>query len=303
VLIYCCPLHVRPLQDTTKNYHAEAAIQQLQQLIQLPWQSASLVMCHNTTSVQISRKGRVLVQTEKSKQAAVGKQDGISSSTSSGISSSSSSTPLKRGLAPVSGADGPILSTSSPAPAAAAAAASDGTAPAMYLQDDRVKAQPINGSVPDAFLQKIGLQTSDGRIKANMQVGWPRGLVIAVTWGHVCCSSSPKASLDGNKQAQMLPDDQGGLGQLVEWDWWSLVNIDQLWRVPLLLSGMESHIAQRKTSMPLLMVRQLKGIGPASLLPPPPLLRLPLTLRVHIAAAAAAAAAVSRPSSHRSMSS
>jgi hypothetical protein len=34
-----------------------------------------------------------------------------------------------------------------------------------------VKAVPINGSLADPFLFKIGLQTAEGRIKANMQVG------------------------------------------------------------------------------------------------------------------------------------
>ena len=40
----------------------------------------------------------------------------------------------------------------------------------LLLQHDRRKELPIDGTVADPFLQKIGLQTSDGRIKANMQV-------------------------------------------------------------------------------------------------------------------------------------
>jgi hypothetical protein len=40
----------------------------------------------------------------------------------------------------------------------------------LQLSHDRAKVQPIDGSVPDAFLQQIGLQTADGRVKANMQV-------------------------------------------------------------------------------------------------------------------------------------
>jgi hypothetical protein len=40
----------------------------------------------------------------------------------------------------------------------------------ISLQHDRVKVTPINGSVAEPFLYKIGLQTADGRIKANMQV-------------------------------------------------------------------------------------------------------------------------------------
>jgi len=37
------------------------------------------------------------------------------------------------------------------------------------VEHDRWKDWPIPASLPDPFLQKIGIQTSDGRIKADMQ--------------------------------------------------------------------------------------------------------------------------------------
>jgi hypothetical protein len=142
------------LQDTTKNYAPQEAAGQLQQLLRLPWSSGSLQTLSATTNIQISRKGKALLQTQLNPATTTA---GSAASLSSCGSSSS------RGLAPA---------------AAAAAAAGDGASGGLIsLQHDRAKALPINGSIPDPFLQRIGLQTADGRIKASMQVG-----VTLVCW-------------------------------------------------------------------------------------------------------------------------
>jgi hypothetical protein len=134
------------LQDTTKNYAPQEAAGQLQQLLRLPWSSGSLQTLSATTNIQISRKGKALLQTQLNPATTTA---GSAASLSSCGSSSS------RGLAP----------------AAAAAAAGDGASGGLIsLQHDRAKALPINGSIPDPFLQRIGLQTADRRIKASMQV-------------------------------------------------------------------------------------------------------------------------------------
>ena len=108
--------HASPrCQDTTKNYSRQEAAEQLRTLLDLPWTSASLQTAQGPNlSVQVTRKGRVLVQRAAPEVA--------------------------------------------PGPVAAAA-------------HDRRKALLIPGDVPDPFLKKIGLQTEDGRIRANMQVG------------------------------------------------------------------------------------------------------------------------------------
>jgi hypothetical protein len=143
-------------QDTTKNYAPQEAAEQLQQLLRLPWSSGSLQTLTATTNIQISRKGKALLQTQLNPAAAGAAGNGVSAAGLSTSSSSSSSSSSSRGLAP----------------AAAAAAAGDGASGGLIsLQHDRAKALPINGSIPDPFLQRIGLQTADGRIKASMQVG------------------------------------------------------------------------------------------------------------------------------------
>ncbi|KAF6266317.1 hypothetical protein COO60DRAFT_1697337 [Scenedesmus sp. NREL 46B-D3] len=127
-------------QDTTKNYAPQEATEQLQQLLQLPWQSGSLQTLTATTNIQISRKGKVLLQTQPNPAVAGAGAPGLFNSSSS------------RGLKP-----------------AAAAAADSAAGGLISLQHDRAKALPINGSIADPFLQRIGLQTADGRIKASMQ--------------------------------------------------------------------------------------------------------------------------------------
>lgn len=157
---------VVPAQDTTKNYSRQQAAEQLQLLLQLPWQSASLQTLTHTTNVQITRKGRVLVHrtpaagSTAAGSTAAGSRTGLDAHSSSNGGSAQQQGPLQRrgGLAP------------------AAAAGSDGSSSSsggglISLQHDRVKALPINGSIADPFLQQIGLQTVDGRIKASMQVG------------------------------------------------------------------------------------------------------------------------------------
>jgi hypothetical protein len=132
------------LQDTTKNYSPQEASEQLQQLLRLPWSSGSLQTLTATTNIQISRKGKVLLQTQPNPASS------STAENATGLSTPNSSSSSSRGLAP------------------AAAAAGDGGL--ISLQHDRAKALPINGSVLDPFLQRIGLQTADGRIKASMQV-------------------------------------------------------------------------------------------------------------------------------------
>jgi hypothetical protein len=57
------------------------------------------------------------------------------------------------------------------APRDAGASGGGAPAPQPALRHDRLKALPIPGDVLDPFLQKIGLQTEDGRVRAAMQVG------------------------------------------------------------------------------------------------------------------------------------
>jgi hypothetical protein len=131
-------LAIHHLQDTTKNFTPQEASEQLQQLLCLPWSSGSLQTLAATTNIQVSRKGKVLLHTQPNPAAAaVGASAPLSNSSSKGL-----------------------------APAAAGSAA----AGLISLQHDRAKALPINGSIPDPFLQRIGLQTAEGRIKASMQV-------------------------------------------------------------------------------------------------------------------------------------
>eukprot|EP00879_Flechtneria_rotunda_P007891 GHRR01008268.1.p1 GENE.GHRR01008268.1~~GHRR01008268.1.p1 ORF type:complete len:561 (+),score=192.91 GHRR01008268.1:81-1763(+) len=123
-------------QDTTKNYTHQQAAEQLQQLLQLPWQSATVHTLQQTVTVQITKKGRALMQ--QTAATAVPAQQAASAA---GLS--------RQDLQLVQPDDAAIG--------------------LIQLQHDRMKALPISGSVADPFLQKIGVQTADGRIKANMQ--------------------------------------------------------------------------------------------------------------------------------------
>jgi hypothetical protein len=135
--MHACPPICKPhaceptTQDVTKNYSQTEAAAQLRTLLPLPWTSASLQTESGQVSVQTTRRGRALVQ----------RTGRGSSSDPSGSS-------------------------------AADAQSSDAArqAPRPPLRHDRRKALLIPGDVPDPFLQKIGLQTEDGRIRANMQV-------------------------------------------------------------------------------------------------------------------------------------
>lgn len=133
------------MQDTTKNFTPEQAVLQLQTLLKLPWQSASIQTVTQTTNIQISKKGKVLIQTVKAPAAA---GTALQADPDSSRTSSEGNRVLQQ-------QQQKMLSTAGP----------------ISLHHDRVKAAPINGNVPDPFLQQIGLQTADGRIKANMQVG------------------------------------------------------------------------------------------------------------------------------------
>lgn len=150
-------------QDITKNFTKSQAAAELSQLLQLPWSSATLVTLTETVSVQVSRKGKALVQVavNKPKQQHQAAASSNGSSTASTRSSSPSQVPAQQqqSVAALFG----IAADSPPPPQQQQVLIS--------LQHDRVKATPINGSVADPFLYKIGLQTAEGRIKANMQVG------------------------------------------------------------------------------------------------------------------------------------
>eukprot|EP00879_Flechtneria_rotunda_P009493 GHRR01009936.1.p1 GENE.GHRR01009936.1~~GHRR01009936.1.p1 ORF type:complete len:399 (+),score=110.56 GHRR01009936.1:81-1277(+) len=136
-------------QDTTKNYTHQQAAEQLQQLLQLPWQSATVHTLQQTVTVQITKKGRALMQ--QTAATAVPAQQAASAA---GLS--------RQDLQLVQPDDAAIG--------------------LIQLQHDRMKALPISGSVADPFLQKIGVQTADGRIKANMQVSicLPKGSTSAL---------------------------------------------------------------------------------------------------------------------------
>jgi len=128
-------------QDTTKNLSQAEAAEQLRALLQLPWSGASLQTGGEQVSVQITRRGRALVQR----------------SSGGGVPDAE-----------------PAATRDTPAKTKAAAAAG-GTPfrvpqPPGLMSHDRRKALLIPGDIPDPFLQKIGLQTEDGRIRANMQV-------------------------------------------------------------------------------------------------------------------------------------
>lgn len=133
-------------QDITKNYSRDEAAEQVQDLLPLPWTSASLITSDGSSiSVQITKKGRALVQR----------------------------TPLSTAAAPQAPVErsGSSSSSSSGGGAGGAAGAGSVQRPQPALQHDRRKALLILGDVPDPFLQKIGIQTEDGRVRANMQVG------------------------------------------------------------------------------------------------------------------------------------
>ena len=133
-------------RDTTKNFSSRSeAAARLQELLALPWSSASLQTAGGggggdgggsggdaaaagaTLSVQVTKRGRALIQ----RSSGGGGGSGASSDNSS--------------------------STSNSGGGATAAAAP---------RHDRRKALLLPGDAPDAFLMRIGLQTSEGKVKA-----------------------------------------------------------------------------------------------------------------------------------------
>lgn len=147
--------HLAALQDITKNFTAAQAAAELGQLLQLPWSTATLATLTGNISVQVSRKGKALVQASPAKPQQHA-QPSSSSSTPAG--SPQANQQQQQGVAEL------FSSTAQPQQQQPT------QQPLISLQHNRVKATPINGSIADPFLYKIGLQTAEGRIKANMQV-------------------------------------------------------------------------------------------------------------------------------------
>jgi hypothetical protein len=148
------------LQDITKNFTAAQAAAELGQLLQLPWSTATLVTLTENITAQVSRKGKVLVQVTPAKpqqHEQPSSTPSSSSSTAAGSSQASQQQQQQQGVAE-------LFSNT------AQQQQQQTQQPLISLQHDRVKATPINGSIADPFLYKIGLQTAEGRIKANMQV-------------------------------------------------------------------------------------------------------------------------------------
>jgi hypothetical protein len=155
-------LHLAALQDITKNFTAAQAAGELGQLLKLPWSNATLVTLTENVTVQVSRKGKALMQVTPAKPQQPNAQSSASTS------SSSSSTLAGRSQANQQQQQGvaELFSSAAQPPQQQ----QQTQQPLISLQHDRVKATPINGSIADPFLYKIGLQTAEGRIKANMQV-------------------------------------------------------------------------------------------------------------------------------------
>jgi len=154
----------------------------LAQLLQLPWQSAQLLTLAESVTVQVSKKGKALVKTSsvstsQQQQVHNGSSAGAGSSGSNGNSQSMPQQQQQQQVLQV-----PELFGS-------AQQEQQQQQVLINLQHDRVKATPINGNAPDPFLHKIGLQTAEGRIKANMQVGGSEPAQAArqeVPWGASC---------------------------------------------------------------------------------------------------------------------
>lgn len=147
-----------PSQDITKNFTESQAPTELAQLLQLPWQSATLLTLTGSVTVQLSKKGKALVQTTLNKSQQQQVHSGSSGSNGNSQNMPQQPPPQQQAL------QVPELFGS-------AQQEQQQQQVLINLQHDRVKATPINGNVPDPFLHKIGLQTAEGRIKANMQVG------------------------------------------------------------------------------------------------------------------------------------
>jgi hypothetical protein len=101
-------------QNFTSNYAPEAAAQPLLELLELPWQGASVRTLQEQAALQITKKGRAIWQ-----RTAVMAQAGVDLGAS--------------------------------------------------LSHDRRKAQALASDTADPFLQTLGLQTADGRVRASMQ--------------------------------------------------------------------------------------------------------------------------------------
>lgn len=155
------------LQDITKNFTAAQAAAELGQLLKLPWSNATLVTLTENVTVQVSRKGKALVQVTPAKpQQRAQPSASTSSSSSTPAGSTQASQQQQQGVAELFSSTAqlpPLQQTQQPL---------------ISLQHDRVKVTPINGSVADPFLYKIGLQTAEGRIKANMQVSVSGPLMV-----------------------------------------------------------------------------------------------------------------------------
>ncbi len=170
-------------QDITKNYEPSAAAAELARLLPLPWQSAALHTRTRSVTVQTNRRGHVKMQSgpaqlEVQLQDATTQPHSMHEKTKADLQDAPAAGPQQKNTntqhnhqREQQALQQTALTGSSLAAAAAAnVAAHGGGARLISLQHDRAKAQPLDGAVPDPFLQRIGLQTADGRIKADMQV-------------------------------------------------------------------------------------------------------------------------------------
>ena len=172
-------------QDITKNYEPSAAAAELARLLPLPWQSAALHTRTRSVTVQTNRRGHVKMQSGPA-QLEVQLQDATTQphsmhektkadlqdapAAAAGPQQKNTNTQHNHQREQQALQQTALTGSSLAAAAAANVAAHGGGARLISLQHDRAKAQPLDGAVPDPFLQRIGLQTADGRIKADMQV-------------------------------------------------------------------------------------------------------------------------------------
>ncbi|GAX77477.1 hypothetical protein CEUSTIGMA_g4921.t1 [Chlamydomonas eustigma] len=120
-------------QNIAKNYEPSQAAEQITELLGLPWGSIQIKSSLQDINIQISRRGKAIFhRTSRNNNFLSSGQAQLSSEVASSSSSSSQSTEL-------------------------------------HLQHDRVKALPISPMEAHPFLQKLGMQTQEGRIKSDMQ--------------------------------------------------------------------------------------------------------------------------------------
>eukprot|EP00955_Chlamydomonas_euryale_P108721 365870-Chlamydomonas_euryale.AAC.3 len=127
-------------QSVVQNFDEQEAASELRALLGLSWMSAQLRSASTALNVQFTKKGKPIVH------RAAGIAPGArAASADAGADAHRSSAPAIRavGISSVSTASGPLIS----------------------LEHDRTKRVPIPPNEPHPFLQALGMQTSEGRIK------------------------------------------------------------------------------------------------------------------------------------------